>query len=323
MRSIFWIGCILAVLVSLLASGAIAESVNTSTVDAAVAQAENVTDVAKTAAANVGSAAAQAENITDTAKEAATAAGISGAENVTDSVKQVAGTVGAAADKVENVTDAAKQALATVGAKADEVANATGKVAANNTTNVTAPVTEPDLINDTLVKFVTDARTYAVMNGKADALATFNDRTGGFVKDKMYIFAYDFDGKALALPYTPGMVGLNQIAQTDSKGLRYVQQMRDTAKQGVGFVKYQEADMMNKGTVSEKVSYVTNVDGTYWIGAGVYKGKEVKPTPVVTAVKEVVSSVTDANATVSAENVTTAVKTVADAVTNVTSNVTA
>ena len=322
MRSIFWIGCILAVLVSLLASGAIAESVNTSTVDAAVAQAENVTDVAKNAAANVGSAAAQVENITDTAKEAAKAAGISGAENVTDSVKQVAGTVGAAADKVENVTDAAKQALATVGAKADEVANATGKVAANNTTNVTAAA-EPDLINDTLVKFVTDARTYAVMNGKADALATFNDRTGGFVKDKMYIFAYDFDGKALALPYNPGMVGLNQIAQTDSKGLRYIQQMRDTAKLGVGFVKYQEADMMNKGTVSEKVSYVTNVDGTYWIGAGVYKGKEVKPTPVVTAVKEVVSSVTGANATVSAENATAAVKTVADAVTNVTSNVTA
>ena len=53
MRSIFWIGCILAVLISLLASGAIAESVSNSTVKAAAAHVENVTDVVKNATANV------------------------------------------------------------------------------------------------------------------------------------------------------------------------------------------------------------------------------------------------------------------------------
>jgi hypothetical protein len=100
--------------------------------------------------------------------------------------------------------------------------------------------------------------------------------------------------------------------------------MRDTAKKGVGFVKYQEADMMNKGTISLKTSYVTNVDGTYWIGAGVYQTKETKPVAAaVAAVKDVVATVKDANATVSAANLTADAKTVVEAVKTVASNLTA
>ena len=162
MRSIFWIGCILAVLVSLLASGAIAASMDNSTVPAAEAADANVT---------------------------------AASENVTPS---------------ENVTN--------------QDANATVSTEINGT-NVSAvtPAAEPDLVNDTLVKFVTDARTFAVNSGKSVAIATFNNPSGGFVNDKMYIFAYDMDGKALALPYDLGAVGKNQIALTDSTGLRYVQ----------------------------------------------------------------------------------------------------
>ena len=85
------------------------------------------------------------------------------------------------------------------------------------------------------------------------------------------------------------MVGKNQITQTDLKGFRYVQQMLDTAKKGkgVGFVKYQDADMKNKGKITEKVAYVTKMDGNYWIGASVYKVKEVKPATVVNATADV------------------------------------
>lgn len=322
MRSIFWIGCILAVLVSLLSAGVIAESASSSTVEAAVNQAGNVTDAAKEAAVTTGSVAAQAENLTDVAKEAAAATGISGAENVTNAAKQVAATVGTAAEKVENATETAKEVLATVGNVTGKTTNVTTPVTETNATSVTeTPAAEPDLVNDTLVKFVTDARTFAVNNGKTVALATFSNPIGGFVNDKMYIFAYDYDGKALCLPYNPGMVGLNMIGQTDSTGLRYIQQMRDTAKHGVGFAKYQEADLMNKGVVSKKVSYVTDVDGSYWIGAGVFESKEKKPVEVVAAVKDLVTPAT--NATVSAENLTADVKTVADAVKTAAANLTA
>ena len=230
MKSIFWIGCILAILISLLASGAMAESVSNSTVKAAVAHVENVTDVVK-----------------------------------------------------------------------------------NATANVTTVKAEPDLVNDTLVKFVTDARSYAQKYGKDAALASFNNPKGKFANNTFSIFAYDFDGKALALPSNPSMVGKNQIALNDLKGFRYVQQMRDTAKKGkgVGFVKYQEADMKNKGKITEKVAYVTNVDGNYWIGASVYKVKDVKPAAVVTPVKDLGSKVKDVNATADVKTVAGAAKTVA------------
>lgn len=236
MRSIFWIGCILAVLVSLLASGAIAASMDNSTVPAANAADANVT----------------------AAPEKATAS-----ENVTD-VKT-------------NVTASAEI----------------------NGTNVSAvkPAAEPDLVNDTLVKFVTDARTFAVNSGKSAALATFNNPSGGFVNDKMYIFAYDMDGKALALPYDLGAVGKNQIARTDSTGLRYVQQMVDTAKSGVGFVKYQEPNLLASGVVMKKVSYVTNVDGTYFIGAGVYMTPEDKKAAAAVPATKAVNATADVNAT--------------------------
>ncbi|MDD1730448.1 MAG: cache domain-containing protein [Methanospirillum sp.] len=243
MRSIFWIGCTLAVLVSLLVSGAIAESVNNSTV-----QATGALDVNKTTAPD-----------------------------------QVAASV--------NVTDKAANVTA-------PVANATGKSAVN------ASAAAPDLVNDTLVKFVTDARTYALNNGKSAAITTFNSPAGPFVNDKMYIFAYDLDGKALALPYAQGSVGMNQIALTDSTGLRYVQQMCDLAKHGVGFVKYQEPNLMKQGTVMNKVSYITNVDGTYWIGAGVYLPKEDKKAaakPEVASGKDQKTAVNATNTTLPAE----------------------
>lgn len=261
MRSIFWIGCILVVLVSLLASGAIAESMNNSTVQA----------------------------------------------------------TGAPLDV--NKTTAPVQAAASVNIT-DKGSNVTAPSAGANVTNVSVNTTaaQPDLVNETLVKFVKDARTFAINSGKADALATFNTPNGPFVNDKMYIFAYDINGKALALPYDQGSVGMNQIALTDSTGLRYVQQMCDVAKQGAGFVKYQEANMMNKGTLMQKVSYITNVDGTYFIGAGVYLPKEEKkPASAVTAVAGKVAEAV--NATLPAN--TPAKEAVADAVNKTVSNLTA
>ncbi len=242
MRSIFWIGCILVVLVSLLASGAIAESANNSTVQA-------------TKDLNV------------------------------------------------NMTAAPEQAPVSE-AVSSTMTNETAPVADTNVTNVSTeqPAAEADLVNDTLVKFVTDARTFAKNSGKEAAIATFKNPMGGFVNDKMYIFAYDYDGKALALPYSPGSDGTIQIGNTDSSGFRYVQAMKDMAKSGKnGFIKYTEADLMNKGVITKKVSYVTDVDGNYWIGAGVYMSDEKKPAVTIVAKPTTVESPVDVNATMPAE----------------------
>ena len=319
MRSIFWIGCILAILVSILASGAVAESVKISPVQEAIAQVENVTETVNGTAATVGETAAKAENLTDVAKQAAVAAGIPGAENVTDSVKEAVGTVGAVAEKVENATGTAKEILATVGA--GDKANVTAPAAGGNATTAVKQA-EPDLVNDTLVKFVKDARTTALGNGQAGALVAFRNPVGGYVNAKMYIFAYDYDGKVLANPVNPGIVGQNQIGLSDSTGFKYIQQMRDVARKG-GFVTYQESNLMNKGIIEQKTSYVIDVDGTYWIGAGVFKSTKEAPAvkapvtlaapvkesneTVTTDVKQVEVSVPASNATesnVTAQNVT-------------------
>lgn len=239
MRSIFWIGCVLTVLVSLLVSGAFAESVNNSTVKATGALDVNKTTVPAQEVTNV--------NVT-TGKDV----------NATSPVAKV---------------------------------NATNGTEANILTK------EPDLVNDTLVKFVNDARTFALNSGKTVALVSFNNPSGQFVNDKMFIFAYDSDGKVLAMPFDQGSVGKNMISATDSTGLRYVQQMVDIAKiPGIGFVTYQEANPMKQGTVMNKVSYIANVDGTYFIGAGVYQTKDDQ--------KSVSKTNATANVTSSAVNAT-------------------
>ena len=241
MRSIFWIGCVLTVLVSLLVSGAFAESVNNSTVKA-------------TGALDINKTAVPAQEATSV--------------NVTG--------------KAVNATSSAVKA------------NVTNGTSANVSTK------EPDLVNDTLVKFVNDARTFALNNGKTVALSNFNNPSSQFSNDKMFIFAYDTDGKALALPFDLGSVGKNMISATDSTGLRYVQQMVDVAKiPGVGFVKYQDANPLKQGTVMNKVSYIANVDGTYFIGAGVYQAKDDKKVASKTNVTANVTS-----SAVNATNVT-------------------
>ena len=58
-----------------------------------------------------------------------------------------------------------------------------------------------------LVAFVNEAAANARMNGREQALAAFNDRNGSFIRDDLYVFAYDMNGTVLALPFQPEVVG--------------------------------------------------------------------------------------------------------------------
>lgn len=251
MRSIFWIGCILTVLVSLLVSGAVATSEQNATVQEVVAQVENGTVPQELV--------------------------VPATENTTVPVELAVENGSVIAETVANLTEAIPEANGT-------------KLEGNATAVPAKPVVE-DLVNDTLVKFVKDAKTMAQANGKNAALVAFKNPVGGYNKDKMFIFAYDYDGKVLANPINPGLIGQNQIMTSDSTGFKYVQQMRDVAKKG-GFVKYQESNLMNKGAIEAKTSYVIDIDGSYWIGAGVYKSKET-PKVAVPAVNVSESNLTN------------------------------
>ncbi|WP_301664294.1 cache domain-containing protein [Methanoculleus frigidifontis] len=121
-----------------------------------------------------------------------------------------------------------------------------------------------------IVRFVEDAAAYARENGREEALAGFMDRNGPFVMREVYIYALDFNGTCLALPYQPDLVGTSMLDLQDTYGVNVTRVEIDLAEQGGGFIFYHYPNPANNLTVEPKMSYVRKVDDTYWIGAGIY-----------------------------------------------------
>lgn len=128
---------------------------------------------------------------------------------------------------------------------------------------------EEFLITPQLRQFVDNAKTYARENGRDAALAEFNDVNGSFVSGDLYIFAYDYNGSVLSWPYQPLQVGINRLNATDIVGSHHVQAFLDKAKNGGGMVDYYSPNPFTNRT-DLKISYVTDVDGTWMLGAGRY-----------------------------------------------------
>ena len=128
---------------------------------------------------------------------------------------------------------------------------------------------EDVLIDSELRQFVADAKTYAKTNGKEKALAEFNNPNGSFVKNGLSIFADDYNGTVLAWPYRPDLVGTNMYNATDSMGTHYIQNILNGARTGNGMVEYYPENPASN-TTRLKISYVTDVDGTWMLGAGRY-----------------------------------------------------
>lgn len=126
-------------------------------------------------------------------------------------------------------------------------------------------------VPDRLVLSVRHAKAYAILNGKEAALSAFNDPNGSFVRGDEYIFASDYNGTTLAWPYRTDLVGTNRIAATDPQGFSHVRAMIAAARNGTGVVTYVSPDPSRNGTPANKSSYVMDVDGTWFLGSGVYE----------------------------------------------------
>ena len=134
---------------------------------------------------------------------------------------------------------------------------------------------EDRLIDKELRQFVEDAKAYVTANGKENALAEFNNLNGSFVKDGLYIFAYDYEGNTYAWPYRPDMIGVNRLNGTDLDGTYHIQAITDNARKGNGMVEYYSVNPQTN-TTQLKICYVRDVDGTWMLGAGRY----LEPGPV-------------------------------------------
>jgi polar amino acid transport system substrate-binding protein len=121
-----------------------------------------------------------------------------------------------------------------------------------------------------LVAYVDEALKFAQENGKEKALEVFNDAEGNFTRDGRYIFAYDYDGQSLALPYQPELVGTNRIDAQDPNGVYFIQQVIDVTKMGNGSLYYIYPDPSRNMTYTLKLGYVVDVDGSWLLGSGMY-----------------------------------------------------
>ena len=123
---------------------------------------------------------------------------------------------------------------------------------------------------DELVAYVENARQFAYENGMEKAFEAFNDPKGNFTRDGRYIFAYDYDGRTLALPYQPELIGTSRIDVKDPNGVDFISQAIDAARMGNGFLYYIYPDASRNMTPTLKLSYVANVNDAWFLGSGIY-----------------------------------------------------
>jgi len=135
------------------------------------------------------------------------------------------------------------------------------------------PVQAPIFRNESregLVAFVNGARDFALNTTQEEALKAFNDKNGTFVEGDLYIFAYDFAGNTLALPTQPELIGTNRIDDKDANGVEFIRDMIALAQSEGGFTYYLYPNPARNMTQGLKLSYVTKVDDTWWLGSGIY-----------------------------------------------------
>jgi polar amino acid transport system substrate-binding protein len=127
-------------------------------------------------------------------------------------------------------------------------------------------------------QYVAEAKSYALTRGKSAAIAEFNNLSGTFIRDGLYVFAYDYNGTTLAYPYRPDLIGLNRINSTDITGKQHIREMVNSAKNGSSTVYYFTQNPLKGNATELKASYLMDVDGTWFVGAGTY----IAPGPVTT-----------------------------------------
>ncbi len=129
--------------------------------------------------------------------------------------------------------------------------------------------TDPQVRNS-LKSFVGEAIMYANTSGKNAAIEEFNDKKGTFVRGNLYVYAFDYSGTTLALPYQPELIGTDLSGLQDPEGVNYTRIETFLARQGGGFIFYHYYNPARNMTLEPKMNYVQKVDENWWLGAGTY-----------------------------------------------------
>jgi len=114
----------------------------------------------------------------------------------------------------------------------------------------------------------------AMVNGKGldAAVAEINKKDGKFVWKDSYVFLMDFDGKMLAHPMSPALVGTNVLDRRDKADKLLFKEFVEVAKsKGEGWVGYMWANPGDPAP-KKKISYIYRVPGKNLLaGAGIWE----------------------------------------------------
>lgn len=109
------------------------------------------------------------------------------------------------------------------------------------------------------------------------SIAEINKKDGKFVWKDSYVFLVDFDGKMLAHPMSPKLIGTNVIAMTDksddpAKAKPLFKEFTEVAKsKGQGWVEYMWKNP-DDPKARKKISYIFRVPGKdIYAGAGIWE----------------------------------------------------
>ncbi|RDE22747.1 EAL domain-containing protein [Motiliproteus coralliicola] len=102
---------------------------------------------------------------------------------------------------------------------------------------------------------------------KANLLDRINSIRFG---DNSYIFVFDYQGHVLAHALRD-TIGSNQLAERDSSGQPFIQNLIQTAREGGGYVRYINPYTPSTGEAADKLSYVRGIEDWQWaLGTGIY-----------------------------------------------------
>lgn len=120
-----------------------------------------------------------------------------------------------------------------------------------------------------LVTHVARAAAYARENGRERATTGFGDPNGPFSIGQAPIYARDYNGTVLAAAPGTGPAGTAGLEATDAFGVPIIRNMGETARYGGGYVSHTTPDPDLNGTIEPAIEVVEDVDGTYYVGAGI------------------------------------------------------
>lgn len=125
-----------------------------------------------------------------------------------------------------------------------------------------------------LVARVNQAAQFGEKEGKEKASEAFNNINDTWSHNSTYIFAFDFNGTTLAMPYQPESIGTDRWNFTDKYGSLITRLEIDSAKDGGGYV-YVVYYNPDSGKDELKFCYVLPVQKDWLVGSGIYSGEDL------------------------------------------------